>query len=97
MPRQREQHEVELYDLSVDPNCDQPVTEREREVALGLRARLIDWLGEASPDGFAAHAAVSAEELKALVALGYAGDMPEVGARTWFDVDCSCEQCETWR
>lgn len=97
MPRQRELHEVELYDLSADPNCDQPVTEENREVASGLRARLVEWLEAASPTGFAGHAAVSAEELKALVALGYAGDMPEVGARTWIDVDCSCERCEPWR
>lgn len=96
MPRQRERHEVDLYDLSTDPNCDLTVTEENREVARGLRARLLEWLDAASPDGFAAHAAVSAEELKALMALGYAGDMPEVGARTWMNADCSCEQCALW-
>jgi len=97
LPRQREQHEVELYDLVEDPECTAAVTAEHPEVARDLRARLIAWLEAASPEGFASHAAISTEDLKALAALGYAGDMPEVGARRWIDPACACEQCEGWR
>ena len=95
LPRARASHEVELYDLAADPECQQPVDDAARTRA--LRSQLIAWLEDASEESFAGHKPISAEELASLAALGYAGDMPEIGARRWIDPDCACEHCVPWR
>ena len=97
MPRERETHEFELYDLEADPRCSTPVQEQHPEVARRLRSEIVEWLEAASPSGFASHAPISAEELASLTALGYASDMPEVGAQRWINAECPCPQCERWR
>ena len=97
LPRPRETHEVELYDLEQDPECTHTVTEQQFALARQLRARLVEWLEHASEHGFAAHAQIGTEELAQLAAMGYAGDTPEVGARRWIDPECDCEQCAKWR
>ena len=97
LPRERETHEFELYDLDADPECSTPVQDQQPEVARRLRSEVVAWLESASAEGFASHAPVSAEELAALAALGYASDMPEVGAQRWMDPQCPCPHCARWR
>lgn len=97
LPRQREYHEVELYDLATDPTCVAEVSAENPDVTRELRARLVAWLEDAVPKGFARHVDISAEDLAALAALGYAGDMPDVGERRWMDAECQCVYCEQWR
>jgi len=96
-PQDHERHDLELFDVSEDPECAADVEEDHPEVAREMRSQLVQWLGAASASGLARSRAVSEQSLRDLAALGYAGDTPEVGARVWIDPQCDCEQCARYR
>lgn len=87
-----EEHQVELYNLATDPNCDQDLSVAQAGRAKAMRKKLLRWLREADPIGLAQESVLDQEALDALVKLGYSGtDTDETAA--WFDEDCDCEHC----
>ena len=83
----RETHQVELYDLGSDPEClnDLIVAGQERERAMRMRAKLLEWLSRASSEGLGSAAgSQSAAALEALEALGYATGVDDAVV-DWYD------------
>jgi arylsulfatase A-like enzyme len=83
-------HAVELYDLATDPGAEHDVSADRPDVAAALRGRLIDWLGAARGEGWAASSAVDADMADALAELGYVAGTGGGGAL--FEPD-GCEAC----
>ncbi|MCE9594117.1 MAG: sulfatase [Planctomycetes bacterium] len=89
-------HELELYDLAADPNCDNDLADLEPKRAARMRAALVSWLGAARVGGWAGAATRDEQTLNGLRALGYATDETDVSS-AWFDPDCACPQCAKYR
>jgi len=92
MARGRERHQVELYDLAVDPDCLVDRVDAEPERAAELRARLIDWLAAAPAEGLAGSATEDPELLRQLTELGYVDHDPDAGTASLFTPD-DCAWC----
>ena len=101
-----ERHEVELYDLEVDPTCTANLSADEREQAIRLRERLVGWLLAARPadwgpaDWGAAQDELSANERAELAELGYAagtGDERPSATKGAIDPSCPCSHCAALR
>lgn len=92
----REKHQVELYDLRRDPACVDDLVDAEPERAKEMRAALIAWLRDASPERLArANASQSADMLDQLAALGYAteGAGEPLLREQWYEPDPADEWC----
>ena len=93
--RPRALHEVELFDVSVDPNCQNNVVDEHPEDAKRMRAMLIDWLESASDTGWASEGRKDPATMERLRNLGYTtADGSDIQL---FDPDCDCEWCERYR
>jgi len=84
-----EHHEVELYDLSVDPNCRNNLIEDRFEIAETMRARLVEWLGEVPDRGWAEQREDDPAVLESLRQLGYMEPTQNVSARLWQPDECT--------
>lgn len=83
-------HEVELFDLSSDPDADRDVAGEQPDQARRLRALLVDWLGRAAPLG---GLVAPDEEMQALLSeLGYVGGDLEAGL---WEAD-GCARCRLY-
>lgn len=90
-------HQVELYDLGSDPDCERNLVEEEPRRARQLRGLLIDWL-RAAPRATLGVAPDAEDKavLEQLAALGYAAPTAESKATSLFDVECPCEWCKKY-
>ena len=89
----REKHQVELFDLSTDPDCLDDLVRRDLDRARGLRTRLIEWLTD-SGQGLA-RPTQSEGIQEDLAALGYASEdeAEESEVRTWYESDPASAWC----
>ncbi|MFT5050768.1 MAG: arylsulfatase A-like enzyme [Chlamydiales bacterium] len=93
----RDLHQVELYDLRVDPGCENDLIDKEFERATRMRARLVRWLSEARELNLRGEGTQTREGNAQLAQLGYANAEPvEEGA--WFDLEHEdCAWCDRFR
>ena len=90
----RELHEVELYDLALDPACETNLVHERPAEAGRLRALLIEWLQAASADGWIVENRLqSARVIRQLRELGYTDFEPTRTSNEWFDAECECAWC----
>jgi len=87
----RRKHQVELFDLTSDPECtrDRIVTEPER--ARDLCTKLVSWLGREPRGGWTAGASTDPELVRRLEALGYVTGEEEAPLRPLLDPGVTAE------
>lgn len=89
-------HQVELYDLESDPECEVDLVLERKDEVRKLKALLIAWLAEGRSPAQVDDAPIAAERLRDLEALGYAGMTGGVSDdRLSVPEDCDCAQCES--
>lgn len=91
----RRKHEVELYDIAADRNCNVNLVEREPEVAKRLRTGLITWLKDFRGANLAGDRSENTELLGGLAKLGYLANTSGEDDPLWEDDDC--EFCRRYR
>ncbi len=93
----RKRHEVEMYDLAHDPDCQHDTSGARHERAAELRGRLVDWLraGESLP--WKRTPVGSVDVLENLAALGYAGASETGDGAALFPAVCGCGACAKFR
>jgi arylsulfatase A-like enzyme len=82
---------TELYDMSVDPYCNNDVLEDNFEVAKELRAQLTNWLVNADPRGLGGQQTKDAKTISQLADLGYTMTSTSDAAQSLWDVECDTE------
>ncbi len=90
-----DEHQVELYDLSKDPACENDLRRRVK-VAKPLRAKLLAWLKARQELGWKGAALEDTARMQELAQLGYASPGGDEGPEL-FDFDCDCESCRLYR
>jgi len=87
-------HQVELYDLRVDPECEHDLVDQEPERTVRMRERLVRWLSEAKDLDLRGEGVQTRQGNEQLAQLGYADAQPvEEGA--WYDPEHEeCEWCD---
>ena len=88
-------HEVELFELGSDPHCAHDLSAERPQEAARLRMRLIQWLAQAEPTGWADDAVTDKATMDALAQLGYVAPA-ESADQTDFFVPDTCEHCLRW-
>lgn len=89
--RAHELHQVELYDMSTDPLCENDVVDEFPEDARQMRKLLINWLESASETGWASEGRKDPETMERLRNLGYTtADGSDIQL---LDPDCECPWC----
>ena len=91
-----EAHEVELFDLEVDPECRNDLANAQPELAGRMRRLVVEWLGQAQDPGWAGVARTDPESLAALAELGYVITPEDATSGAYFDPDCACDACLRW-
>ncbi len=86
---QREHHELELYDLRLDPHCSRNLVTEQRELASRMRHQLIRWLLEVPDRGWAEQRQDDEAFLESLMQLGYVEPSEDVSADLW-----QADQCD---
>ena len=84
-------HQVQLYDLQLDPGCDHDHASEQHGRAAELRARLVEWLSSRHDRGWAGDRLDDPERAAQLAALGYV-EVADDPARTLWEPD-RCERC----
>jgi arylsulfatase A-like enzyme len=84
-----EHHEVELYDLTTDPDCQNNVLNERLPEAQVLRSQLVRWLSEASTSPLASPASTDPQLLSDLARLGYTGGAPDLHDTLWQADGCA--------
>jgi hypothetical protein len=86
----QEHHEVELYDLRVDPACADNLVDARREEARRLRSMLLEWLAARVDRGWAGAVVADPDQIEALQRLGYVGSSSDapVADALWMPDDC---------
>jgi len=92
---QREAHELELFDLVSDPRCAHDISNERPLEAARLRMRLLQWLAEAVPTGWAEAARDDETFLEALAQLGYVAPAHDTSTGAYWTPD-ECEHCHRW-
>lgn len=87
--RKYKQCVTELYDLDQDSACTVDLWDvaEYKERGTKLRTRLIEWLAQARPTGWAIEGTLTAETQAELENLGYAGGGEKRESKVWFE-DC---------
>jgi arylsulfatase A-like enzyme len=88
----RVQHQVELFDLNADPNCQQDRVDAEFDRARSMRADLIAWL-DASTGSLTSGRASSPDVTAELKALGYVENVGADPGDRWYEPDQSSPWC----
>jgi len=89
----RVEHQVELFNLNVDPACDRDLVDAELERSRALRADLIAWLNAGKgtlTSGRANSVGVAAE----LAALGYVDNVTKEPGESWYEPDPQSPWCQ---
>jgi arylsulfatase len=88
----RVQHQVELFDLNVDPSCQEDRVEADFDLARSMRADLIAWL-DASTGSLTTGRATSLEVVAELKALGYVENAGADPGERWYEPDRRSPWC----
>ena len=88
-------HEVELFELGSDPGCAHDLSAERPRDAARLRMRLIQWLAQAEPTGWADDAVTDKATMDALAQLGYVAPAESTVEAEFFTPD-PCEHCQRW-
>lgn len=83
-PQPRTQHQVELFDLELDPECLVDVSAENADVVDDLRTRLVAWLLDSAPTSLSTKRVASAAELATLRELGYSTDAAVIEEEPWY-------------
>jgi arylsulfatase A-like enzyme len=89
----QEHHEVELYDLRVDPACAENLVDARPEEARRLRSMLLAWLASRDDKGWAGSAVSDPERIEALRRLGYVGSAPDAQETDGLWTPDACDWC----
>ena len=88
-------HEVELYDLTADPECKTDLVIQEFERAPRTRATLVEWLTRDADLGLRGEGIADSRMGEQLEQLGYTGEDAGVDeADTWLWFEDGCGWCE---
>tara|TARA_R110002126_G_scaffold16625_4_gene66320 strand:+ start:5704 stop:7917 length:2214 start_codon:yes stop_codon:yes gene_type:complete len=89
----RRRHQFELFDLKADPEAATDVSEANPERSKELRAKIVEWLGDARPKDWGGSELSGAALEAELAGMGYSGadDAPES-----YDPACTCTECARW-
>lgn len=90
-----EAHEVELFELDSDHRCAHDVSAERPRDAARMRMRLLQWLDQAAPTGWAEDVSVDQATMDALAQLGYVAPAASEPAARFFTAD-SCVHCRRW-
>ncbi|MFT7465507.1 MAG: arylsulfatase, partial [Pseudohongiellaceae bacterium] len=88
-------HEIELFELSSDPRCLTDLADERPQEAARLRLRLLQWLDQAVPTGWAEDVETDKATMDALAQLGYVAPAEPAEGAGFFTAD-SCEHCSRW-
>jgi len=91
-PERREEHQVELYDLSEDWRAEHDLVDERPEDAARLRALLVDWLMAVPRHDWTRGAVIDSGLTEQRVQLGYVGRHPQTPEVLW--QDDACEWCQ---
>jgi len=89
----RSHHQVELFHVTLDPECEVDLWEEELERSTAMRRLMMAWLADTRGSSWARAGSEDADALAQLAALGYTMDVPDTEERSWFDLDCACGWC----
>ena len=90
-------HEVHLFDLDSDPDCQVDIAEGNLHRAARMRRLLVDWLLDAQQEGWnRGGAIVDTEDAEVLAGLGYADEGGGGRINEWFDESCDCKYCQLY-
>ena len=87
-------HDVRLYDLDVDPDCETDLSTVESERAQRLRSLCVAWLTQASDRGWSKTGTLDAAAARELAELGYADHIDASEVTELFDAACRCDACQ---
>ncbi len=85
-------HQIEVYDISVDPDCKKDLAREEIEVATRYRKAIVEWLAAEDVMLRASRPNLDKSAKMNLAALGYGGDDGPKEALL-YDASCSCSEC----
>lgn len=91
------EHELELFHVAQDFDCERDVSAREVGRARDLRALLLRWLSKSRQLGWGEPAKIDPDLNEQLAQLGYAGGATKGAAELSVDPDCACERCVPYR
>ncbi|MDP6409120.1 MAG: sulfatase [Planctomycetota bacterium] len=86
-------HQVELFRLSDDPDCERNLLDEEPERVHALRTLLLRWLASGEDRGWAGEGGRDPELLAQLADLGYTTSESLSAAGEHYPEDCTCEWC----
>lgn len=89
-------HEVKLFNLREDPNCENDLLQQEFERAKLMRQQLVEWLLDAKHLNWDKETITDAETIKELEALGYTAGTQETQATKnapFINEQCVCDWC----
>ncbi|MCP3920192.1 MAG: sulfatase [bacterium] len=90
-------HAASLYDLDADPELARDLSAEEPDRTRRLRGMLIEWLGAARDEAWAAQGSVSKEVVaEKLAALGYSVGDGAPRSNVWYDPECACAECASF-
>jgi arylsulfatase A-like enzyme len=89
----RQEHQVELFHIAVDPGCQRDLLKDEPARAGALRRMVIAWLRDTRGTSWARTGSEDNAALAQLAALGYAMEAPSDLGRVWFEDGCDCDCC----
>jgi arylsulfatase A-like enzyme len=91
-------HQVELYKLADDPECEHDLIDKEFSRAKEMRGQLVKWLAGWSGERWVGAVRQDAETLRELAKLGYASESGEaLGNKPLLDEHCTCPWCTRFR
>lgn len=73
----------ELFNLSMDPRCEEDLLLEEIDRAVAMRKALLNWIQSAPPEGLREDQRRSPEDESMLAALGYADHSATRSSRVW--------------
>jgi arylsulfatase A-like enzyme len=87
-------HQVELFELAKDPQCEHDLVETHFAKARELRKQLVRWLDGWKGERFVGAVRQDAESVRELAKLGYAAETgAALGDKPLLDEFCSCPWC----
>jgi arylsulfatase A-like enzyme len=89
-------HEIELYDLSIDPECTHDLIDERPDEARELRSLVLEWLAAEDQGRWGSATEVDRDTAEHLAELGYA-DQGEERSGTALPADCDCAWCVRFR
>ena len=90
--RGAKRHQLEVYDISVDPSCAKDLAAERVDLAARYHKSILAWLAAEDLVQRASRPDSDAAARTNLAALGYGAD-DEAKSSTLYDTSCSCVEC----